>query len=132
VTASSSTAHSREDSKGDAGIVRIYTLDPCAPCEIVKQAAKILAGDARRLGWTIEIVPTVGGDKKGMDKVLLAGVKHFPTVNLVRGDRVVKSYTSVREGWSGQDVAAFLLSEIEGQLAGPADGPPSSGAGLVL
>lgn len=40
-------------------------------------------------------------------------MKHFPTVRLVRDRRVVKSFASVREGWTAQDVASFLRSEIE-------------------
>ena len=91
----------------------VYTLQPCAPCEIVKAAVKVLADDARKLGWRIRIVPTSLGDKKSVGAAHLAGVKHFPTVKLVRAGRVVKTFASVREGWTAQDVASFLRSEIE-------------------
>lgn len=53
------------------------------------------------------------GDKKSVGAVYLAGVKHFPTVKLVRDRRVIKTFASVREGWTAQDVACFLRSEIE-------------------
>ena len=118
MTGSLSAGRGEGAADGEVRIIRIYTLTPCEPCEIVKEAATILADDARRLGWKIEIVPTVSGDKKGLGKVFLAGVRQFPTVNLIRGERVVKSYASVREGWSAQDVAAFLRGEISGQAGG--------------
>lgn len=101
----------REDD--DVGIVMVYTLEPCAPCEIVKEAVKLLEDDAGTLGWKIQIVPTILGDKKGVGAALLAGVKHFPTVRLVRDRRIIKAFASVREGWTAQDVASFLRSEIE-------------------
>jgi thioredoxin-like negative regulator of GroEL len=91
----------------------VYTLDPCAPCEIVKDAVKLLEDDVRKSGWKIRIVPAVLADKKSVGAAYLAGVKHFPTVRLVRDGRVVKSFASVREGWTAQDVASFLRSEIE-------------------
>jgi hypothetical protein len=102
--------------QGDrVGTIQVYTLDPCAPCEIVKEAVKLLEDDARKLRWNIQIVPAIGGDKKSLGKAYLAGVKHFPTVRLVRDRRVVKSFASVREGWTAQDVASFLRSEIEAE-----------------
>lgn len=108
------SGHSGEDR---VGTILVYTLDPCAPCEIVKEAAKLLANDARKLRWEIRIVPTIGGDKKGLGKAYLAGVKHFPTVRLVRDRKVVKSFASVREGWTAQDVASFLRSQIEAETS---------------
>lgn len=95
------------------GTIMVYTLQPCAPCEIVKEAVKLLEDDARNLRWKIQIVPTILGDKKSVGAVHLAGVKHFPTVKLVRDRRVIKTFASVREGWTAQDVACFLRSEIE-------------------
>ncbi len=97
------------------GTVMVYTLQPCAPCEIVKEAVKLLEDDARRLGWKIQTVATISGDKKALGAVFLAGVRNFPTVKLVRDRRVVKSFVSVREGWTAQDVASFLRSEIEAE-----------------
>jgi hypothetical protein len=95
------------------GTILVYTLQPCAPCEIVKDAMKLLEDDARKLRWKIQIVPTVAGDKKGLGTVYLAGVRNFPTVKLVRDRKVVKSFASVRDGWTAQDVASFLRSELE-------------------
>jgi hypothetical protein len=107
---------SRPRKGGDhAGTIVVYTLEPCAPCEIVKDAVKLLEGHARKLRWNIDIVATLLGDKKGLGAAYLAGVKHFPTVRLVRGRRVVKSFVSVREGWTAQDVASFLRSAIEAE-----------------
>jgi hypothetical protein len=91
----------------------VFTLQPCAPCEIVKEAVKLLEDDARNLKWKTQIVPTILGDKKSVGAAHLAGVKQFPTVKLVRDRRVIKTFASVREGWTAQDVASFLRSEIE-------------------
>jgi hypothetical protein len=97
------------------GTIVVYTLEPCAPCEIVKDALKLLEGHARKLSWNIEIVPTMLGDKKGLGAAFLAGVKRFPTVRLIRHRRVLKSFVSVMEGWTAQDVASFLRSAIEAE-----------------
>jgi hypothetical protein len=97
------------------GTIVVHTLEPCAPCEIVKDAVRLLEGDAAKLGWAIETVPTLLGDKRSVGAAFLAGVKQFPTVRLVRGGRVVKSFVSVREGWGPQDVASFLRSAIEAE-----------------
>jgi hypothetical protein len=106
------SGYSGED---EFGTVMVYTLEPCAPCEIVKEALKLLDDDARNLGWKIQIVPTISGDKKGIGAAYLAGVRNFPTVKLVRDRRAIKSFVSVREGWTSQDVASFLRSEIEAE-----------------
>ena len=100
-----------------AGTVLVYTVDPCAPCEMVKGALKLLDADIRRLGWTIRIVATELSDKKAVGAAFLAGVKQFPTVRLVRDGRVLKSFAGVREGWTPQDVASFLRSAIEAEGA---------------
>lgn len=97
------------------GVILVYTLQPCDPCEIVKDAVRLLEDDARKSKWKIQIVPTAIGDKKGLGKIYLAGVRNFPTVKLVRDCRVIKSFVSIREGWTAQDVASFLRSEIEAQ-----------------
>ncbi|HEX8063268.1 MAG TPA: hypothetical protein VF535_08625 [Allosphingosinicella sp.] len=91
----------------------VYTLQPCPPCEIVKEAVKLLENEARNLRWKIQIVPTILGDKKSLGAAHLAGVKRFPTVKLVRDRRAIKTFASVREGWTAQDVACFLRSEIQ-------------------
>lgn len=110
MTASISERSSEDD---HVGTIMVYTLQPCAPCEIVKEAMKLLEDDARKQRWKIQIVPAVLADKKSVGAAFLAGVKHFPTVRLVRDGRVIKSFASVREGWTAQDVASFLRSEIE-------------------
>lgn len=48
---------------GHVGTIMVYTLQPCAPCEIVKEAMKLLEDDARKLRWNIQIVPAVLEDK---------------------------------------------------------------------
>ncbi|HET9638294.1 MAG TPA: hypothetical protein VFP12_03725 [Allosphingosinicella sp.] len=109
------TANVSEPFRDDdhVGTIMVYTLQPCAPCEVVKEAVKLLEGEARNLGWKIQIVPAILGDKKSVGAAHLAGVKHFPTVKLVRDRRVVKTFASVRVGWTAQDVASFLRSEMQ-------------------
>lgn len=115
VVAVTGSLSERSGEDDHVGTIMVYTLEPCAPCEIVKEALKLLEEDARKQRWRIQIIPAVLEDKKSVGAAYLAGVKHFPTVRLVRDGRVVKSFASVREGWTAQDVASFLRSEIEAE-----------------
>jgi hypothetical protein len=70
VTASTSEHSGEED---HVGTIMVYTLQPCAPCEIVKEAMELLEDDARKLRWKIQIVPAILSDKKSVGAASLAG-----------------------------------------------------------
>ena len=94
-------------------IVRVYTLQSCAPCEILKHALRLIEDDIQGSGWNLDVIQVSRDDKRSMGAALKAGISHYPTVKFVVNRQVVRSYVSIRDGWTPQDVAQFLKGEID-------------------
>ncbi len=93
-------------------VIRVYTMQPCAPCDILKQALSDMAREIAESGWIIEKIQVVQGDKKAIGRALKQGVQQFPTLKLVADGVVVKSYVSIKQGWTPLDVADFLRGQL--------------------
>lgn len=103
------------EEKSSSRVLRLYSVHDCAPCETVKEALSLIASNVQKRGWEIDIIVTNRDDKRAMGKVLLAGVKYFPTVRLMQDNSITKSFVSIKQGWNVSDIASFLLQEISQQ-----------------